>query len=129
MFQDVVEPCLSRFHARANARVRISLRRGCDSKRPRGVFHKCACYPSLYKRVVLYRMVTAARFPLAYRDIIYPHMSIYGPSIRNGSVGRRGSSAILWYQEGYRDIISSGDGETLVLYRALRYELVDEIFG
>lgn len=54
---------------------------------------KRACYPS--ERVVgAVRWRPAVRTPLAYRDIIYPHMSIYGPSIRgDGSVGHRGRSA------------------------------------
>lgn len=85
---------------------------GCDSVRARGVFRVNA-------RVIHPSTSVSCRYlggsgwtiPLAYRDIIYPHMSIYGPTIRNESVRRCGRSVVLRYQKGYRGIVSFRETE------------------
>lgn len=88
---------------------------GCDSERARRLFRVNArvTRPSTNMCCRPLQDGDGRTVPLAYRDIIYPHMSIYSPSIRNGSVGRRGSPAVLRYQEGHRDIVSSRDGRPL----------------
>lgn len=58
----------------------------------RGFPCKCACYPSLYKRVVdFYRMVTAARFPWLIVTLFTPICRFMAPPLGTGLLDAAGA--------------------------------------